>query len=53
MVERRGAVTLLRINRAAKMNSLDFGAANDALVAAWHDFAADDSARVAVITARR
>ncbi len=48
-VERRGAVTLLRIDRAAKMNSLDF-AANDALVAAWRDFAADDSARVAVIT---
>jgi enoyl-CoA hydratase/carnithine racemase len=48
-VERRGAVTLLRIERAAKMNSLDF-AANDALVAAWRDFAADESARVAVIT---
>jgi len=48
-VERRGAVTLLRIDRAAKMNSLDF-AANDALVAAWREFAADDSARVAVIT---
>jgi enoyl-CoA hydratase/carnithine racemase len=49
IVERRGAVTLLRINRAAKMNSLDF-AANDALVAAWRGFAADGSARVAVIT---
>jgi enoyl-CoA hydratase/carnithine racemase len=48
-VERHGAVTLLRIERPAKMNSLDF-AANDALVAAWRDFAADGSARVAVIT---
>ena len=48
-VERRGAVTLLRIERPAKMNSLDF-AANDALVAAWRQFAADNSTRVAVIT---
>ena len=48
-VERHGAVTLLRIERPAKMNSLDF-AANDALVEAWRDFAADADARVAVVT---
>ncbi len=48
-VERHGAVTLLRIERAAKMNSLDF-AANDALVEVWRAFAADPEARVAVIT---
>jgi len=48
-VERHGAVTLLRIERAAKMNSLDF-AANDALVGVWRAFAADPEARVAVIT---
>jgi len=49
VIERHGAVTLLRIERAAKMNSLDF-AANDALVEAWRAFAADPEARVAVIT---
>ncbi len=47
--EQHGAVTLLRIERAEKMNSLDF-AANDALVAAWRRFDADPAARVAVIT---
>ena len=49
VVERHGAVRLLTINRADKMNSLDF-AANDALVAAWREFDADEEARVAVVT---
>ncbi|MEQ1807519.1 MAG: enoyl-CoA hydratase-related protein [Burkholderiaceae bacterium] len=49
LYEAQGAVRLITINRAAKMNSLDF-AANDELVAIWREFAADDSARVAVIT---
>ncbi len=49
LYESQGAVRLITINRAAKMNSLDF-AANDELVAIWREFAADDSARVAVIT---
>ncbi len=48
-VERHGAVRLITIDRAAKMNSLDF-AANDALVDALRAFDADDSARVAVLT---
>ena len=48
-IERHGPVTLLTIDRAAKMNSLDF-AANEDLVAAWREFEADDGARVAVIT---
>ncbi len=47
--ERHGAVRLITIDRAARMNSLDF-AANDELVAAWREFDADDGARVAVIT---
>ena len=49
LIERHGAVRLITINRARKMNSLDF-AANDALVAAWREFDADDEARVAVVT---
>lgn len=49
LVERHGAVRLITINRAAKMNSLDF-AAHDALVDAFKTFDADDEARVAVIT---
>lgn len=49
VVERHGAVRLVTINRADRMNSLDF-AANDALVAAWREFDADDAARVAVVT---
>ena len=49
LVERHGAVRLITINRADRMNSLDF-AANDALVAAWREFDAEDDARVAVIT---
>ncbi|HKY95356.1 MAG TPA: enoyl-CoA hydratase-related protein [Kiloniellales bacterium] len=48
-VERQGAVWLVTIDRSAKMNSLDF-AAHEALVRIWQDFAADDSARVGVIT---
>ena len=47
--EHHGAVRLITINRAAKMNSLDF-AANDELVAVWREFDNDDEARVAVIT---
>lgn len=47
--EHHGSVRLITIDRAQKMNSLDF-AANDELVAAWREFDNDDSARVAVIT---
>lgn len=47
--ERHGAVALITIDRAAKMNSLDF-AANDELVRVWQAFDADDALRVAVIT---
>jgi len=47
--EHHGAVRLITINRAAKMNSLDF-AANDELVAVWREFDNDEQARVAVIT---
>lgn len=49
LCETHGQVRLITINRAAKMNSLDF-AANDELVAIWREFDADESARVAVIT---
>lgn len=49
VVERHGAVRLIKINRAAKMNSLDFSA-HDALVDAFKAFDADDDARVAVLT---
>ncbi|HYF09443.1 MAG TPA: enoyl-CoA hydratase-related protein, partial [Acetobacteraceae bacterium] len=49
LVETHGTVRLVTINRADKMNSLDF-AANEALVTAWREFDADDAARVAVIT---
>jgi enoyl-CoA hydratase/carnithine racemase len=48
-LERLGAVWLVTIDRPLKMNSLDF-AAHERLVAVWQDFAADDSARVGVIT---
>lgn len=44
-----GHVRLITINRAEKMNSLDF-AANDDLVRAFEAFDADDEARVCVIT---
>ena len=47
--ERHGPVTLITINRAATMNSLDFES-NDELVEAWRRFDRDPSARVAVIT---
>jgi enoyl-CoA hydratase/carnithine racemase len=47
--ERHGPVRLITIDRADVMNSLDF-AANDALIACWQEFDADDAARVAVIT---
>jgi enoyl-CoA hydratase/carnithine racemase len=47
--EDHGPVRLITINRPAQMNSLDFGA-NDELVEIWRAFAADDRARVAVIT---
>jgi enoyl-CoA hydratase/carnithine racemase len=49
LYEQHGPVTLIRIDRADRMNSLDF-AANDELVDAWRRFEADDVARVAVIT---
>jgi enoyl-CoA hydratase/carnithine racemase len=49
LYEQHGPVALIRIDRADRMNSLDF-AANDALVEAWRRFDADDAARVAVIT---
>ncbi|TDR93314.1 enoyl-CoA hydratase/isomerase family protein [Enterovirga rhinocerotis] len=49
LTETRGPVTLITIDRADTMNSLDF-AANDALVEAWRRFDADPEARVAVIT---
>lgn len=47
--EAHGHVRLITIDRAAKMNSLDFEA-NDRLVAAWREFDADDDAHVAVVT---
>ena len=47
--EKNGAVAVITINRASKMNSLNFDA-NEALVDVWKDFAADDDLRVAVIT---
>ncbi|MDB5575109.1 MAG: hypothetical protein JWR80_285 [Bradyrhizobium sp.] len=47
--EDRGPVRLITINRPEQMNSLDF-AANEELVEVWRAFAADDGARVAVIT---
>lgn len=47
--DKHGEVRLITINRAEKMNSLDF-AANDELVAVWHEFDRDEQARVAVIT---
>jgi enoyl-CoA hydratase/carnithine racemase len=47
--DKHGAVRLITINRADKMNSLDF-AANDELIDIWHEFDRDEQARVAVIT---
>ena len=48
-VDRHGPVRLITINRQDKMNSLDF-AANEALVAAFREFDAEQEARVAVVT---
>ena len=47
--EQDGPVALITINRADRMNSLDF-AANDSLVEAWRQFEANDELRVAVVT---
>ena len=49
LYEQRGPVTLITIDRADKMNSLDF-AANDELTEVWRRFDRDTTARVAVIT---
>lgn len=49
LYETHGAVRLITINRANKMNSLDFEA-NAELVRIWQEFDADDSARVAIVT---
>lgn len=48
-LERDGAVWLITIDRADKMNALDF-AAHDRLVEIWKEFDADESARIGVIT---
>jgi enoyl-CoA hydratase/carnithine racemase len=47
--EKLGPVRLITIDRAHKMNSLDFEA-NERLVEAWREFDRDDDARVAVVT---
>ena len=47
--EKHGHVRLIQINRPDKMNSLDLEA-NDEMVEIWHEFDADDDARVAVVT---
>ena len=47
--DKHGSVRLITIQRANKMNSLDF-AANDELTEIWRTFDQDDDARVAVIT---
>src|SRR4029078_2878285 len=49
LYEDHGPVRLITINRPDRMNSLDFDA-NAELVEAWRAFAADQGARVAVIT---
>jgi enoyl-CoA hydratase/carnithine racemase len=49
LYEKHNHVRLIIINRADKMNSLNFEA-NDELVEVWKEFDADESARVAVIT---
>jgi enoyl-CoA hydratase/carnithine racemase len=48
-VQSHGAVSLITIERAAKMNSLDFGA-HAALVDAFKAFDEDENARVVVVT---
>jgi enoyl-CoA hydratase/carnithine racemase len=47
--EKHGRVRLITIDRAEKMNSLDFET-NDRLVEAWREFDSDDEAFVAVVT---
>ena len=47
--DKHGGVRLITIQRANKMNSLDF-AANDELTEIWRTFDQDNDARVAVIT---
>jgi len=47
--DKHGGVRLITIQRANKMNSLDF-AANDELTEIWRKFDQDNDARVAVIT---
>lgn len=49
LLEQHDKVALITINRAEKMNSLDFKA-NDELVEAWRRFDSDDSLHVAVVT---
>ncbi|MFP6778132.1 MAG: enoyl-CoA hydratase/isomerase family protein [Alphaproteobacteria bacterium] len=49
LYEKYGRVRLITIDRADKMNSLDFDA-NDRLIDVWRQFAEDDGARAAVIT---
>ena len=49
LYERRGHVRLITINRATKMNSMDF-AASDEITERFREFDADDDARVAVVT---
>lgn len=48
-VDRQGAVWLVTIDRASKMNSLDY-AAHEELVDVWRAFVLDETARVGVIT---
>lgn len=48
-VDKHDAVWLITIDRAAKMNSLDFPA-HERLIEIWQAFAADDDARIGVIT---
>ena len=49
LYEHHGRVRLITINRADRMNSLDFEA-NDELIEVWREFDKDDDAYVAVIT---
>lgn len=49
VAEKHRSVTLIKINRPEKMNSLDF-ATNDAMVEARKAFDHDDDARVAAVT---
>ncbi|MDD9927937.1 MAG: enoyl-CoA hydratase/isomerase family protein, partial [Rhodospirillaceae bacterium] len=49
LYERHGHVRLITIDRAAKMNSMDF-AASDEITERFREFDADDEARIAVVT---